>query len=58
MSTTARLHAGTGRRPLRPPPATGRRRRYWLDQLTGWAFVLPATALVVGLASSRLAGRS
>lgn len=28
----------------------GRRRRYWLEQLTGWAFVLPASALVVGLA--------
>ncbi len=50
MSTTARLPTGTGSRPAGPPPAAGRRRRYWLDQLTGWAFVLPATALVVGLA--------
>ena len=28
----------------------GRRRRYWLEQLTGWAFVLPASVLVIGLA--------
>jgi len=30
--------------------ATAQRRRFWLDQLTGWSFVLPASALVVGLA--------
>lgn len=50
MSTTARRPTGTGRPPAGPAPAAGRRRRYWLDQLTGWAFVLPASALVVGLA--------
>jgi multiple sugar transport system permease protein len=50
VSTTARLPTGTGRRDSGPPAAAGRRRRYWVDQLTGWAFVLPASALVVGLA--------
>ena len=29
---------------------SGQRQRFWLNQLTGWAFVLPASALVVGLA--------
>ncbi len=53
MSTTAQLPSGTARGGPGPPArtdGTGRRRRYWLEQLTGWSFVLPASALVVGLA--------
>lgn len=54
MSTTAQLPPGTDRRaprlPVRGGPGAGRRRRFWLDQLTGWSFVLPAFVLVVGLA--------
>jgi len=52
VSTTARLSPGTDRRaPLRGgAQSSGGRRRFWLDQLTGWSFVLPASALVVGLA--------
>lgn len=34
----------------RPAGRSAARRRKLLDQLTGWAFVLPASALVVGLA--------